>query len=147
MGRVDYDGETDRCVGFILPLNEHRLPIIDSFIAVSFPVMENMFRKHAIAKYAYVYMAQPLCISVPPMCLACLGTDNKFDADNIMAWWKYIAEECTRQNIAVISFGGDGDSRLMKCMKVSSSLMATLSRLLSGNIPSNSFSPTLIPKD
>lgn len=81
------------------------------------------------------------------MCLACLGTDNKFDADNVMAQWKYIAEECTRRNIAVISFGGDGDSRLIKCMKVSSSLMATLSRSLSGNIPSNSFSPTIIPKD
>ena len=42
VGRVDYDGETDRCVGFVLPLNERSLPIIDSFIAVSFPVMETV---------------------------------------------------------------------------------------------------------
>ena len=41
-------------------------------------------------------MAQPLCITVPPMCLVCLGTDNKFDAENVIARWKYIAEECTR---------------------------------------------------
>lgn len=56
VGRVDYDGETDRCVGFLLPLNERSLPIIDSFIAVSFPVMENMFCKHPISKYAYIYI-------------------------------------------------------------------------------------------
>ena len=61
-----------------------------------------------------------------------------------MAKWKYIAEECTRQNIAVVS---NGDSRLMKCMKVSTSLMATFSRSLSGNVPSNLFSPAVTPKD
>ena len=147
MGRVDYDSETGRCVGFVLPLNEHSLPIVDSFIAVSFPVMEKMFYNHTIAKYAYIYMAQPLCITVPPVCLACLGIDNKFDAENVMAKWKYIAEEFTKRNVAVISFGGDGDSRLMKCMKVSTSIVRTLSRSLSLNVPSNSFSPAIIPKD
>ena len=147
VGRVDYDSETDRCVGFVLPLNEHSLPIVDSFIAVSFPVMEKMFYNHTIAKYAYIYMAQPLCITVLPVCLACLGIDNKFDAENVMARWKYIAEEFTKRNVAVISFGGDGDSRLMKCMKVSTSIVRTLSRSLSLNVPSNSFSPAIIPKD
>ena len=33
---MDYDEETDRCVGFVLPLNERSLPIIDSFITVIF---------------------------------------------------------------------------------------------------------------
>jgi len=31
IGRVDYDSETDRCVGFVLPVNDHDLPITDSF--------------------------------------------------------------------------------------------------------------------
>jgi len=31
IGRVDYDGETDRCVGFVLPSNKNGLPIADSF--------------------------------------------------------------------------------------------------------------------
>lgn len=34
IGRVDYDGETDWCVGFVLPSNENGLPIVDSFMAV-----------------------------------------------------------------------------------------------------------------
>jgi len=44
-----------------------------------------MFRQNFVAKYAYVYMAKPICSNVPPFCLACLGTDSKFSAENIMA--------------------------------------------------------------
>ena len=35
VSRVDYDCETDRCVGFVLPLDSNGLPIVDSFLAVS----------------------------------------------------------------------------------------------------------------
>ena len=49
-----------------------------------------MFRSTPLAKYAYVYMAQPLCQGVPPFCLACMGTDNKFTAQHVMLRWKYI---------------------------------------------------------
>jgi len=51
---VDYDGETDCCVGFIIPVNENGLPIVDSFIAVSFAAIEKMFSENAVSKYAYV---------------------------------------------------------------------------------------------
>ena len=78
ISRVEYDSQTDRCVGFVLPLSENGLPLIDSFLAVSFDVIKNMFAKHATAKYAYVFMAQPLAQNTPAFCLACFGTDNKF---------------------------------------------------------------------
>ena len=147
VGKIEYDSETDKCVGFVLPLNENSLPIVDSFIAVSFSAIENMFQQHSIAKYAYVYMAQPLCNNVPPVCLACLGTNNKFCAENVMPRWKYISEECTKRNISVLSFGGDGDSRLMKCMKVATSMIIPLSKPLSKNIPSNKLLSTpVIPR-
>ena len=78
ISRVEYDSQTDRCVGFVLPLSENGLPLIDSFLAVSFDVIKNMFAKHATAKYAYVFMAQPLAQNTPAFCLVCFGTDNKF---------------------------------------------------------------------
>ena len=147
VGKIEYDSETDRCVGFVLPLNENSLPIVDSFIAVSFSAIENMFQQQSIAKYAFIYMAQPLCNNVPPVCLACLGTNNKFSAENVMPRWKFISEECAKRNISVLSFGGDGDSRLMKCMKVATSLMLPVSKPLSKNIPSNSLlSIPIIPQ-
>jgi len=74
IGRVDYDSETDWCVGFVLSVNDHGLPISDSFLATSFSAIENIFNNGTIAKYAYVYMAQPLGLNVPPFCLACFGT-------------------------------------------------------------------------
>ena len=40
-----------------------------------------------------------------------------------------------------------GIARVVKSMKVSTSLMATLSRSLTLNVPSNSFSPAVIPKE
>ena len=75
---------TDRFVGFVLPTDQHGLPLLDSFVAVSFSAIENMFRNFPISKYAYVYMAQPLGQSIPPFCLACLGSDNKFNAEHVL---------------------------------------------------------------
>lgn len=43
IARVDYDIETDRCIGFVLPLNEKGLPIVDSCLATSFKAIESMF--------------------------------------------------------------------------------------------------------
>ena len=68
------------------------------------------------AKYA---MAQPF---VPAFCLACSGTSN---AEHVLLrWWKYIHKECESRKIKVIRFGGDGDSRIMKAMRVSTGLFS-----------------------
>ena len=86
--------------------------------------MEDMFRSAAKVKYAYVYMAQSLCLTAPPFCLACIGSDNKFTAQHVMLRWKHIYEECTKRGLLVLSFGGDGDSHIMGAMKQSMSLMS-----------------------
>ena len=122
ISRIDYDAETDRCVGFVLPIDDNGLPLVDSFLAVSYVAIEDMFKTTAKAKYAYVYMAQTLCLGAPSFCLACMGSDNKFSAQHVMLQWKYIYEECRKRNILVLSYGGDGDSRIMKAMKMSVSL-------------------------
>ena len=109
---------------FVLPLNDNGLPLVDSFSAVSFNAMEDMFRSAAKAKYAYVYMAQSLCLTAPPFCLACIGSDNKFTAQHVMLRWKHIYEECTKSGLLVLNFGGDGDSHIMGAMKQSISLMS-----------------------
>ena len=84
IGRVDYDTETDRRVGFVLPIGQHGLPQVDSFVATLFSAIESMFHKNAIFKYAVVYMVQPLHCNAPPFVLACLGTDNKFTVKHVL---------------------------------------------------------------
>ena len=79
--------------------------------------IERMFSAHEISKYAYVYMVQPLAApDVPSFCLACFGTNNKFTSEHVLLRWQYILKECQKRNIYVLSFGGDGDSRLLKGM-------------------------------
>ena len=117
-------------------MHENGLPKLDSFIAVSFTAIENMFNENAISKYAYVCMAQSLCGNAPPMLLACLGTDNKFKTQDVMLRWKHIAEQYAEQNINVLSLGSDGDSRLMKSMKVSTSFKISHPEPLAVHLPS-----------
>ena len=64
--RVEYDPETDRCVGFVLPIDQDGLLIVDSFLATSFAAINSKFENGSISKYAYVYMAQPLRCNIPP---------------------------------------------------------------------------------
>ena len=97
IARVDYDSETDRCVGFVLPVNQKGLPIVDSYLASSFVAIESMFVNSPTARYAYVYMAQPLQQDIPPFCLACLGTDNKFTAAKVMQRWNHIYENAKKE--------------------------------------------------
>jgi len=138
IARIDYDNETDRCVGFVLPVDKNGLPITDSFLATTFEVIENMFSQAAIAKYAYVYMAQPLFHNAPPFCLCCMGTDNKFTAEDVLLRWNYIIRECEKREITVLSFGADGDSKLLKAMRVSMSLAVDTNESLKGVVPSMS---------
>ena len=138
ISRVDYDVETDRCVGFVLPVNACGLPIVDSFLAVSFAAIEDMFKTASLAKYAYVYMAQPLDSKAPPFCLACVGSNNKFTAEQVLLRWKYIYNECKKRDIIVTTFSGDGDSRIMKAMKTSSSLFCASNDGLKAEVISTS---------
>ena len=119
IARVEWDAETNRCCGFVLPLNKEGLPESDSFLAVSFEGIEKMFVENSISKYAYVYMAQSLLESCPPFCLMLMGTDNKFTTESVLQRWKYIVNGCKKNGIDVASFGGDGDSRLLKAMRLS----------------------------
>ena len=78
-----------------------------------------------MSKYAFVYMAQPLLYGAPAFVLACVGTDNKFCAEDVQKRWSYILTECKKRDITVVSFGADGDSRELKSMKLSVQLFNT----------------------
>lgn len=92
-----------------------------SFLATSFDSFKESFRSGTVSKYALVYMAQPLSSRAPSFCLACFGTDNKFNTELVL---KYIYTECCKRGITVISFGADGDTRELCGMKRSSALFS-----------------------
>ena len=51
-------------------------------------------------------------------------TNNKFTAEHVLLRWQYIMKECEKRGIRNVSFGGDGDSRLMKAMRISVGLFS-----------------------
>ena len=122
ISKVQYDHDTNQMVGFVLPCDNNGILLTDSFLPTSFQQMEKCFLDNDIAKYAFVYMAQPLAENVPAFCLACLGTKNKFDHQLVQQRWSYIITECHKRGIKVIRFGANGDSREMKAMLRSSHL-------------------------
>ena len=122
ISRVEYDQTKDKLVGFVLPLDKDSLPLSGSFQATCLSAIEAMFENSKKASSAYVYMVQSLSPNTPPFCWCLIGTDNCFDANMVTSRWKYIVKECKKRNIEVISFGADGDSRLLTSMRVISKL-------------------------
>ena len=61
----------------------------------------------------------------PAFVLACIGTDNKFCAEDVQKRWSYILSECKKRDITVLSFGADGVSRELKSMQLSVQLFNT----------------------
>ena len=123
LSRIEYDEESDKFIGFVLPVNDKYIPVNDSFCGcASFEDIERIFSTSVKASFAYVYMAQSLSPTVPPFCLALIGTDNHFDTRAVLSRWNYMIKECSARNIHIISFGSDGDSRLLSAMRLSSKL-------------------------
>lgn len=70
-------------------------------------------------------MAEPLGAGIPPFCLACLGTDQRFTARHVLQRWQYIHSRHAEKGISVVSFREDGDSKVMKAMRVSALLLTS----------------------
>ena len=97
ISRVEWDPESNRCCGFVLPINEKGLPDVDSFLALTFEGMEEMFIDNQISKYAYVYMVQPLMVDCPSFCLMIIGTDNKFTAKSDFGGSTYLESAASEE--------------------------------------------------
>ena len=125
VARVDYDAETNRLVGFVLPVGKDGFPIIHTYIAISFKCFEESFKNSQISKYAFVYMAQPLSFGVPTFPLACIGIDKKFQMF-------YQNNGCILQlrGVMVLSFWADGDSRELKNMHYQQNCLLLLPQMI-----------------
>lgn len=120
-GRIEYDSITNKIVGFVLPLSKG-LTQVKRFIASSSPVIQEYFQGGVKASYAYVIVAQPLTPGSPSYCVGMFGTDNKFNHKDVIERWKYIKNEAEKFGIVVLGFASDGDTRLLKAMRIVSGL-------------------------
>lgn len=131
---IDYDENSNKLVGFVLPVDGNHLPLTDSFFATSFEAIEETFANEKKATFAYIYMAQPMSPTAPPFCLNIVGTDNRFNSASVLSRWKHMITECATRNIQVISFSGDGDTRLLQSMRLSTRLYSYSSESVAGKM-------------
>lgn len=114
--KVEYDPTTNRCVGFVLPNDEKGLPQINACLANTFEELEEMFLDQVVSKYAYLYTVTPLKAGIPSFTLACIGTNNKFTAKDVLLSWQYIRSQLAERGITLLTFAADGDSWLMSAI-------------------------------
>ena len=95
-------------VGFVLPCDTNGVPIADSSLATSFEAIEECFKCNQLSKMAYVYVAQCTLSNVP-----------SFNSIDVLKRRRHTYLQCQKRQIKVVSFGADGDTRVLKAMKIS----------------------------
>lgn len=101
--RIQYDPTTNQLVGFVLPLNQNGMPILNSFQARHAKEIESHFQTQKEASTIYVIMAQPIKQGVPPFCLLLFGSDNKFSADDVLKRWAYTKNELEKVKVCILN--------------------------------------------
>ncbi|GAB0093294.1 hypothetical protein DMENIID0001_083760 [Sergentomyia squamirostris] len=121
VAKVQYDHIDDQVVGLVPPLKKG-IPQIRSFPCTTPEQVKGYIDTISKSEYVYVVLAQPLVINAPPFLLMTFGTDNTFTSDDVLNRWNTLIEQLKSQNIDILGFSSDGDTRLLKAMKIKTGL-------------------------
>ncbi|GAB0086766.1 hypothetical protein DMENIID0001_009430 [Sergentomyia squamirostris] len=121
VAKVQYDHIDDQVVGLVPPLKKG-IPQIRSFPCTTPEQVKGYIDTISKSEYVYVVLAQPLVINAPPFLLITFGTDNTFTSDDVLNRWNTLIEQLKSQNIDILGFSSDGDTRLLKAMKIKTGL-------------------------
>ncbi|KAE8739183.1 hypothetical protein FOCC_FOCC015324 [Frankliniella occidentalis] len=115
-GRIQYCSKTNQIVGFVLPLDNNGLPIIDSFPATSAEAIKSYFDSNETSHVVYCIIDKPLVHESPSFCLAMFGTDNRFTSNDVVKRWAWMKREANKYGIEIKGMSSDGDEKLLKAM-------------------------------
>ena len=116
--KAEYNSHNDDISGFVPPLDSNGMPLMNSFPATSAEAISGYFANEEKSSLIYVVMAQPLQLGAAPFCLLTFGTNNKFTQKNVTSRWKYIVQKLTSLEITVVGIASDGDTRLLRAMRI-----------------------------
>ncbi|CAF1212167.1 unnamed protein product [Adineta ricciae] len=148
---VSYDAVNDCFIGFTSPLN-NGLPIVDRFKTNNYNELEEWFENIDKSTLVNVHLIEPLLKDVSslvhsrPYILSGYGINNKHSAYDTIRRWIHIYNQCKQQNVNVVGFSTDCDSRYFKAMRLALGFFSRAPNvdLLTGNndafvidIPSN----------
>lgn len=117
-GRIQYDSKRDQIVGFVPALTEHGTPQKNAYPATSVDLIKKYFSERSIASNAYCFMAQPLADKAVPFCLSLFSSDNKFTYLDVTRRWDWLLKNAATEQIKICGFSSDGDTKMLKAMKI-----------------------------
>lgn len=127
--KITYDTTSNAFIGFSLPLDDHGLPITNSFSTDSSFCFEQWYCNAPKSKSLNSCIVQPLSPSFnncSPYLLAAYGTDNTFTTSDVIARWQQIFEQSKDKDIRIVGFATDCDSRYLLAMRLSLGFFAEL---------------------
>lgn len=76
-----------------------------------------MFRQYSRATVAMVVMAHPLADGIAPLRICSFGSDNRFTSADVKNRLDFIKDILKKNDIEVLGYSTDGDSRELKMMR------------------------------
>ncbi|CAF3288524.1 unnamed protein product [Rotaria sp. Silwood2] len=125
---IDYDAQSNSFIGLSAPL-VNGLPQFNFFQTENFQILKNWFDEIDTSRFINLHMAKSLKLSSPPFILCAYGSNNKFEAIDVLKNWLFIYNQSLIQGLRVIGFSTDGDSRYLRAMGLCSRFFAELPNL------------------
>lgn len=115
---TDYDYNADSITGLGAPMDSNGLPVRNLFKANTPYKMASDLKSYPVGNYAYVQMAIPLSKEAAPYVIYHACSNNKFSYNDVLNRWNYTESLLKSHGITVLANASDGDTRLMKAMRI-----------------------------
>jgi hypothetical protein len=130
--KIQFDSRTNSLVGVVLPFDKNGMPILERNKATSAASIQLLMTKEK-SSILYIMMAKPVIQNSKPFLLCFFGTSNKFKTEDVLQRWKHVEQTLNNKGIEVMGYSSDGDSRLLRSMRILSGLPVSIPP--SSNIP------------
>ena len=127
--KVSYDRHSNSFIGFCPPLQSDGCPYVSSFNINAFDEFESIFQNETISSLLNIHTIQPITPEdqhMSPFLLSAYGTDNKFDAYDLINRWLKIFDETLERGIRIVGFSTDCDARHLRTMRLMTNFFSSL---------------------
>ena len=118
--KVSYDSHSNSFVGFTLPL-KHGFPRCNFYSTNSIDELESWHNEIEKSHLLNVHVIQGLLpqgrVVCPPFLLACYGTNNKHNSNDVLSRWVQIFDTLIAKNIRLVGFSSDADPKNLRAMR------------------------------
>jgi hypothetical protein len=118
--KVSYDSHSNSFVGFVLPL-KNGFPSCRFYSTTSLNELESWHNEVEKSSLLNIHVIQGLTsedqVTCAPFLLSAYGTNNKYNAYDVLSRWSRIFDVLMTENIRILGFSTDGDPKNLRAMR------------------------------